>query len=46
MVCHLLHHCDDIHDAELDLGSDLHDAAVAGDELLRWHAEEARFIVR
>jgi hypothetical protein len=42
MVGDLLDHGDNVHDAELDLCPDLHDAAVHRDELLRWHADPNR----
>jgi hypothetical protein len=40
MVGDLLDHGDNVHDAELDLCPDLHDAAVHRDELLRRHADQ------
>jgi hypothetical protein len=40
MVGDLLDHGDNVHDAELDLCPDLHDAAVHRDKLLRRHANQ------
>ncbi len=42
MVGDLLDHGDNVHDAELDLCPDLHDAAIHRDELLRRHADPNR----